>query len=103
MTKMVVTQIVYSCCCRGIARRTYECRPCMSMQECNEEPKEYCPFGEARDMCGRRTCARGPGDRCGGPNDIYGHCAEGLRCRSDERCHGCAEKTNSDFECYPVF
>lgn len=30
----------------------------MTMQECNEEPSDYCPFAEARDMCGRRTCAR---------------------------------------------
>ncbi|GJQ66472.1 hypothetical protein Trydic_g4469 [Trypoxylus dichotomus] len=87
----------------SFGRRNYECQPCMSMQECNEEPNDFCPFGETRDMCGRRTCAKGPADRCGGPNGIYGRCAEGLRCRSDERCHGCADKGNSEFECYPKF
>ncbi|GJQ66473.1 hypothetical protein Trydic_g4470 [Trypoxylus dichotomus] len=83
------------------ARRVHFCTPCMSLEECNQEPNEVCVWGESRDKCGRRECAKGPGERCGGPMSVYGNCGEGLMCKSDERCHGCIELRDSNFVCYP--
>nr|QHB80556.1 neuroparsin [Carabus violaceus] len=79
------------------------CEPCDNRLECDESPKEMCMFGEARNYCNRRTCAKGPGDRCGGMYHQYGICGEGLRCTSSlhemgvNRCHGCSLLT---LDCY---
>ncbi|KAK9704023.1 Neuroparsin [Popillia japonica] len=83
------------------ARRGPFCTPCRSLEECNQEPNEVCVWGESRDNCGRRECAKGPGQRCGGPINVYGNCAENLMCKSDERCHGCTELSDANFLCYP--
>lgn len=48
-----------------------------------------CQFGLVRDFCGRTVCAKGPGDRCGGPSNIHGKCGEGMHCKC-ERCIGCS-------------
>ncbi|XP_018568084.1 neuroparsin-A-like [Anoplophora glabripennis] len=73
------------------------CRPCDSQAECDEDPPEYCVWGEVRDACNRRMCAKGPGERCGGTLNILGQCGEGLMCKSDEICHGCSIQT---MKCY---
>lgn len=65
------------------------CVPCASKAECERAPMELCVFGEARDACDRRVCAKGPDERCGGPMNVLGECGEGLMCHSDEHCHGC--------------
>ncbi|XP_066149698.1 neuroparsin-A-like [Euwallacea fornicatus] len=68
------------------------CTPCIDI-ECDERPMNYCVYGEARDACGRRVCAKGPMERCGGSMNVLGVCGEGLMCKSDERCHGCLMAT----------
>lgn len=73
------------------------CTACASREECDADPKELCIWGEARDRCNRRICAKGPGERCGGSLNILGVCGEGMMCKSDERCHGCSIQT---MECY---
>lgn len=65
------------------------CTPCISEEECERQPFSLCLYGETRNACNRRVCAKGPDDFCGGPMNKYGECGEGLRCRSDGRCHGC--------------
>ena len=39
----------------------------------------------------------GPGEVCGGKNERYGICGEGLMCSNCQRCQGCSLKT---FECF---
>lgn len=34
------------------------CRPCRNQEECDEDPKQFCVYGETRDSCGRRVCAK---------------------------------------------
>lgn len=77
------------------ARLMTPCTPCLTMEECERPPVELCVFGEARNACNRKVCAKGPDERCGGPMNILGECGEGLRCHSDERCHGCHIDTMS--------
>uniref|UniRef100_A0A1Y1N1P0 Neuroparsin-A n=1 Tax=Photinus pyralis TaxID=7054 RepID=A0A1Y1N1P0_PHOPY len=74
------------------------CNPCATEDECEREPIEFCMWGEARDSCNRRVCAKGPGERCGGPLGILGQCGDGMMCKKDERCHGCSTQT---FQCHP--
>ncbi|XP_056633154.1 neuroparsin-A-like [Diorhabda carinulata] len=74
------------------------CKPCKDKAECNAEPADVCIWGEVRNACDRRICAKGPGDRCGGPLDILGQCGEGMMCSTiDDRCHGCSLQT---LQCY---
>ncbi|CAH1169672.1 unnamed protein product, partial [Phaedon cochleariae] len=74
------------------------CRPCKNEMECNMPPPVMCEYGEVRNACKRRECAKGPGDRCGGPMNILGQCAENLMCRSDELCHGWFMDTLENYE-----
>lgn len=39
------------------ARYFIECMPCIG-QECDIMPSEFCMYGEYRDICGRRHCAK---------------------------------------------
>ncbi|KAE8744047.1 Neuroparsin 1 [Frankliniella occidentalis] len=57
------------------------------------EPED-CLYGLARDHCGRFVCAKGPGERCGGPMHLT--CGEGMYCKC-ERCIGCSLNT---FTCF---
>lgn len=63
------------------AAATSLCRPL-------PEPED-CPFGPTRDFCGRVVCAKGPGERCGGPSHVHGRCGEGTHCKCG-RCIGCS-------------
>ncbi|XP_076659609.1 queen brain-selective protein-1 [Halictus rubicundus] len=85
----------------GIKLRTEplppRCELCGS--ECNE-----CKFGVVTlPYCGE-VCAKGHGQFCGGPNDIYGICGEGMYCNCNS-CHGCSEagmqcnEAESDVDC----
>ena len=44
-----------------------------------------------------QSCTKGPGDHCGGKDNLYGTCGEGLMCSNCNRCIGCSRKT---FECF---
>ncbi|XP_022908703.1 neuroparsin-A-like [Onthophagus taurus] len=101
ITSLLIVCIVTGSLLRfGDARNTYVCKPCKSLTDCEQEPNDFCLWDEVRDNCGRRTCARGPGERCGGPLDIYGKCGEGLMCKQDEKCHGCM-LSPTDYNCFP--
>ncbi|KAL1501138.1 hypothetical protein ABEB36_006522 [Hypothenemus hampei] len=72
---------------------SWVCKPCATQQECDEKPNNICVWGEARDACGRRICAKGPSERCGGSLNVLGVCGEGMMCKADEHCHGCSIQT----------
>ena len=57
-----------------------------------------CKFGESKDECGKKQCMKGPGEFCGGVNNIYGVCAPGMECSDCNRCRGCSLKTLKCFE-----
>jgi len=61
----------------------------------NNEKK--CKYGWEMDPCGTKLCTKGPGEVCGGKNERYGICGEGLMCSNCQRCQGCSLKT---FECF---
>lgn len=69
------------------------------MQRCQLSGKTHltskhdCKYGLDVDDCGNKYCMKGPGDYCGGLNNIYGTCAEGLACSDCNRCRGCSIKT----------
>ncbi|NP_001267819.1 cysteine rich BMP regulator 2 precursor [Hydra vulgaris] len=51
---------------------------------CNEEcpTLDKCDFGTVKEKCGCcKVCIRNEGDICGGINEIYGVCKEGLVCK----------------------
>ena len=59
-----------------------------------KQPEDLdCKYGESVDECGKKQCMKGPGEFCGGVNNIYGICApgpikrRGVRCRGDHRAH----------------
>ena len=58
---------------------------------------ESCKYGLIVDACGNNHCMKGPGDYCGGFNNIYGTCAKGLAYSNCNRCRGCSVKT---LKCY---
>ncbi|KAF2898685.1 hypothetical protein ILUMI_07486 [Ignelater luminosus] len=89
---LVVTTFSYMSDARSL------CTPCFTEEECDKEPEHFCMWGVARDSCNKKVCAKGPGERCGGPLGVLGQCGAGMMCYSDEICHGCSSKT---FECYP--
>ncbi|XP_035231762.1 single insulin-like growth factor-binding domain protein-2 [Stegodyphus dumicola] len=48
--------------------------------ECPET--DDCDYGLAPDVCGCcYTCAKGPGDSCGGMYDLAGRCTKGYYCQ----------------------
>ncbi|XP_078035662.1 queen brain-selective protein-1 [Augochlora pura] len=50
-----------------------------------------CEFGVTTlPSCGL-VCAQGPDDVCGGPNDEWGICGDGMYCYCN-KCHGCSAK-----------
>lgn len=57
-----------------------------------------CKFGLVVDKCGYEHCIKGPGEFCGGRNNVYGICASGLECSDCNRCRGCSVKTLKCFE-----
>ncbi|XP_028150363.1 neuroparsin-A-like [Diabrotica virgifera virgifera] len=90
--------VILFLCPQTTAAGLWVCKPCKDEAECNADPEEVCVWGEARNACFRRVCAKGPGERCGGPLDILGQCGEGMMCsKKDERCHGCSLQT---MQCY---
>jgi len=56
---------------------------------CRQPLADDCPYGTVLDLCKRPVCLSGPGERCGGPADIMGTCAEGLTCKCGV-CIGCS-------------
>lgn len=56
-----------------------------------------CRYGWEVDPCGNKICTKGPGEVCGGKNQRYGICGEGLMCSNCNRCQGCSLRT---FECF---
>jgi len=80
------------------AAEAYVLRGCYGGQADNALFDEgRCSYGWEVDACGRKSCTKGPGDICGGKNNRYGICGEGLMCSNCNRCQGCSLKT---FECY---
>ena len=60
--------------------------------------ESICKYGMMADECGHEHCMKGPGEFCGGRNNIYGICASGLECSDCNRCRGCSVKTLKCFE-----
>lgn len=58
---------------------------------------DSCLFGWVADSCHVMFCAKGPREMCGGKNNRYGLCGEGLMCGNCDRCVGCSTKT---FDCF---
>jgi len=56
-----------------------------------------CTYGWEVDACGNQICTKGPGEVCGGKNQRYGVCGEGLVCSNCNRCQGCSLRT---YECF---
>ena len=69
-------------------------------QEQEEQKQEDldCKFGQSEDEYGKKQCMKGPGEFCGGVNNIYGVCAPGMECSDCKRCRGCSLKTLKCFE-----
>ena len=59
---------------------------------------QKCKYGVTVDECGQKHCMKGPGEFCGGLNDIYGVCSSGLICSDCNRCRGCSLTTLDCFE-----
>ncbi|KAL6423108.1 hypothetical protein ACFW04_010538 [Cataglyphis niger] len=75
--------------------RRHELKPLCASGCGNECDK--CEFGYTISaLCGIAECRRGPGQICGGPNEAWGVCGEGLICRCN-RCAGCSLDS---FECF---
>ncbi|XP_047115309.1 neuroparsin-A isoform X1 [Schistocerca piceifrons] len=55
-----------------------------------------CEYGEVQDFFGRKVCAKGPGDKCGGPYELHGKCGDGMDCRCGV-CSGCSMQS---LECF---
>ncbi|XP_067012187.2 neuroparsin-A [Anabrus simplex] len=70
------------------------CPPCEG-DSCDVESAD-CQHGVVKDYCGRKVCAKGPGQKCGGVFDILGKCGKGMSCKC-ERCAGCSLST---LDCY---
>lgn len=58
---------------------------------------KQCRYGWEEDICGHKSCSKGPGETCGGKDQRYGVCGEGLMCSNCNRCQGCSFRT---FRCY---
>ena len=64
-----------------------------------KQPEDLdCKYGESVDECGKKQCMKGPGEFCGGVNNIYGICAPGMECSDCNRCRGCSLQTLKCFE-----
>ncbi|CAH1169670.1 unnamed protein product [Phaedon cochleariae] len=94
---LTLSVILILCPQVSVAAGTWVCKGCRNNAECDKKPEDFCPYGEVRDACNRRVCAKGPGERCGGFMNVLGQCGESMMCKSDERCHGCFLET---MECY---
>ncbi|KAJ1528400.1 hypothetical protein ONE63_006815 [Megalurothrips usitatus] len=51
-----------------------------------------CTYGRTRDFCSNVVCAKGPGEKCGGPYNVEGRCGEGMQCLCG-KCTGCSVVT----------
>ncbi|OXA49944.1 uncharacterized protein LOC110854119 [Folsomia candida] len=73
------------------------CAPCPG-GECPEPPAGTCTYGVVTNFCGRRICAKGPGEVCGtGMFKMLGACGDGMTC-SCGRCIGCYINTMECFD-----
>nr|AXF48195.1 neuroparsin [Laodelphax striatellus] len=62
-----------------------------------------CHFGGNYLRRGHETtcfCYKGPGEVCGGHDNIFGICETGLECNSCGKCVGCAHNISYGFKCY---
>ncbi len=78
-------------------RMCRESRRRAAWQQLDGFDESECKYGWEMDVCGVRQCTKGPGDLCGGKQQRYGICGEGLMCSNCNRCYGCSLKT---FECF---
>ncbi|KAF2363937.1 Growth factor receptor cysteine-rich domain [Trinorchestia longiramus] len=54
------------------------CLPCVK-EDCPPAPK--CVWGTGLDVCGCcAECYKGPGEKCGGPWNIFGKCGQKMTC-----------------------
>ncbi|XP_022186413.1 neuroparsin-A [Nilaparvata lugens] len=68
---------------------------------CGDDVK--CHFGGyviRRGQESRCFCYKGPGEVCGGHDNIFGACETGLECNSCGKCIGCAHNISYGFKCY---
>ncbi|XP_065167767.1 neuroparsin-A-like [Atheta coriaria] len=86
-----------------VAWKCKECRPNGNGGCIDDPPLNFCRWNETRNICNQRVCAKGPGERCGGPKEIFGRCGVGMWCQQQRedrssRCHGCYGDSSN--ECY---
>ena len=62
----------------------------------SETSDDKCLHGTTEGPCGA-MCLKGPGEICGGNNNMYGVCGDGLSCSNCNRCSGCSFTT---FTCH---
>ncbi|XP_046627081.1 neuroparsin-A-like [Neodiprion virginianus] len=71
---------------------------CRNRKSC-EENCDDCDWGSSYAVeCGFEECLKGPGDRCGGRNHMWGKCGDGLACQCN-KCNGCST-TKVDRSCF---
>ncbi|CAL7949736.1 unnamed protein product [Xylocopa violacea] len=52
---------------------------------------DKCEYGIVKSIaCDVLQCAKGPDELCGGPDQLYGICGEGMYCNCN-RCMGCSQ------------
>lgn len=90
---LATSLVVFTLCPPNTYAGRWICEICQNQEECDADPG-LCMWGETRDACNRRICAKGPGQRCGGVLDYQGKCAEGLMCLNN-KCRGCYIQTVS--------
>ncbi|KAF2363938.1 Insulin-like growth factor-binding protein IGFBP [Trinorchestia longiramus] len=76
------------------------CPPC-NRDDCPATPT--CNWGVGTDPCACcNICLKGPGEVCGGPWYVEGHCGEGLQCVKDESKHAPGILDQAMGECQPA-
>ncbi|CAL4171546.1 unnamed protein product, partial [Meganyctiphanes norvegica] len=79
VTKIVIVALGLLFCVNGTFGLS--CRPCHKV-DCGPPPS--CSYDVIKSICGCcYTCAKGPGDKCGGPWGASGECTQGLTCQLD--------------------
>ncbi|XP_076755098.1 queen brain-selective protein-1 [Xylocopa sonorina] len=52
---------------------------------------DRCEYGIVKSIaCDVLQCAKGPDEKCGGPDQVFGICGEGMYCNCN-RCMGCSQ------------
>ncbi|KAB7496983.1 Single insulin-like growth factor-binding domain protein-1 [Armadillidium nasatum] len=75
---------------------------CPTVDLCNSD--SHCPFGSETGYCNCcQRCLKGPGKKCGGPNGIFGNCAEDHYCKTDSGGSQNGNPVGSCTKFFPVF